>query len=104
MVSSEVIDVAVEQQVGSEVQGKRARFLKVKVVDMAKEGRPAVNVTMPISVVKFGMKMAQAFSPEMKDAMLDWESIVTMVDSGEIGKIVEVHDEGGNKTVEVWVE
>ena len=40
---------------------KAARFLRVRVVDHAKEGSPAVNITVPIGVVK-GMKMAQAFS------------------------------------------
>ena len=50
------------------------------------------------------MKMAQAFSPEMKDADLDWESITGMIQEGEQGKIVEVEDEVHHKTVEVWVE
>ena len=49
------------------------------------------------------MRMAQAFSPEMKDADLDWESIA-MIQEGERGKIVEVEDEVDHKTVEVWVE
>jgi hypothetical protein len=48
------------------------------------------------------MKMAQAFSPEMKDANLDWESITAMIQEGERGKIVEVEDEVQHKTVEVW--
>jgi hypothetical protein len=50
------------------------------------------------------MKMAQAFSPEMKDANLDWERITAMIQEGEQGKIVEVEDEVDHKTVEVWVE
>ena len=40
-----------------------------------------------------GMKMAHAFSPEMKDANLDWDSITAMIQDGEQGKIVEVEDE-----------
>jgi NAD(P)-dependent dehydrogenase (short-subunit alcohol dehydrogenase family) len=53
---------------------------------------------------KWGMKMAQAFSPEMKDANLDWDSITAIIQEGEQGKIVEVEDEVDHKTVEVWVE
>jgi hypothetical protein len=48
------------------------------------------------------MKMAQAFSPEMKDANLDWDGITAMIQEGEQGKLVEVEDEADHKTVEVW--
>src|SRR5215211_4691906 len=43
---------------------KKAKFLRVRVVE---DGHPAVNIKVPIGVAKWGMKMAQAFSPEMKD-------------------------------------
>jgi hypothetical protein len=85
-------------------QERVAKFLRVKVVDHTKEGRPAVNIKVPIGVVKWGMKMAQAFSPQMKDVDLDWESIDAMVQEGETGKMVEVEDEAEHKTIEVWLE
>jgi hypothetical protein len=81
--------------------GKMARLLRVRVVE---DGHPTVNVKVPIGVAKWGMKMAQAFSPEMKDANLDWESITAIIQEGEQGKIVEVEDEVDHRTVEVWVE
>jgi hypothetical protein len=80
---------------------KRVKSLRVRVME---DGHPAVNVKIPIGVAKWGMKMAQAFSPEMKDTNLDWESIMAMIREGEQGKIVEVEDEVDHKTVEVWVE
>jgi hypothetical protein len=80
---------------------KKARLLRVRVVE---NGHPAVNVKVPIGVAKWGFKMAQAFSPEMKVANLDWESITAMIQEGEGGKIVEVEDGVDRKTVEVWVE
>ena len=79
---------------------KKAKLLRVRVVE---DSHPAVNIKIPIGVAKWGMRMAQAFSPEMKDADLDWESIA-MIQEGERGKIVEVEDEVDHKTVEVWVE
>jgi len=81
-----------------------AKYLRVKVVDHTKEGRPAVNIKVPIGVVKWGMKMAQAFSPQMRDVSLDWNSIDAMVQEGETGKIVDVEDEAEHKTIEVWLE
>jgi hypothetical protein len=83
---------------------RAARYLRVKVVDHAKEGSPAVNIKVPVGVVKWGMKMAQAFSPQMKDVDLDWDSINAMVQDGETGKMVEVEDEAEHKTIEVWLE
>lgn len=83
---------------------KAAKYLRVKVVDQDSEGRPAVNIKVPVGVVKWGMKMAQVFSPQMKDVNLDWDSIDAMVQEGETGKLVEVEDEAEHKTVEVWLE
>jgi hypothetical protein len=83
---------------------KAAKYLRVKVVDDTKEGHPAVNIKVPIGVVKWGLKIAQAFSPQMKDVDLDWDSIDAMVQEGETGKIVEVEDEAEHKTIEVWLE
>lgn len=82
----------------------KAKTLRIKVVDHSKEGRPAVNVKVPISLVKWGIKMGQKFSPDLKDADLDWESINAMIEEGDLGKIVEVEDESKHQTVEVWVE
>ena len=80
---------------------KQAKFLRVRVVE---DDHPAVNVKVPIGVAKWGMKMAHTFSPEMKDANLEWERITAIIQKGERGKIVEVEDEVNHKTVEVWVE
>ena len=77
------------------------KLLRVKVVE---DGHQAVNVKVPIGVAKWGMKMAQAFSPQMKEANLDWDSITAIIQEGEQGRIVEVEDEVDHKTVEVWVE
>jgi len=83
---------------------KKVKSLRVKVVDNTKDGRPVVNIKLPIGVVRWGMKMAQGFSTQMKDANLDWDSIAAMIQEGAEGKIVEVEDEAEHKTVEVWVE
>jgi hypothetical protein len=80
---------------------KKAKLLRVRVVE---DGHPTVNVKVPIGVANWGMKMAQAFSPEMKDANLDWDSVTAIIQEGEQGKIVEVEEEVDHKTVAVWVE
>jgi hypothetical protein len=83
---------------------QKPRTLRVRVVDKAKDGAPVVNIRMPIRVVKFGMKMAKAFSPQVNEVDVDWDAIAVAIEDGEIGKIVDVEDEAEKKTVEVWVE
>lgn len=85
------------------IDEKKARYLRVKVVDTAR-GEGPVNIRVPIGVAKFGMRMAQAFSPEMKQADVDWDSISEMLDRGDLGEIVHVEDEAEHKTVDVWIE
>lgn len=92
-----------EAIVGNEADGK-AKYLRVKVVDHNKAGDPTVNVRIPISVVKFGMKMAATFSPQMKDVDVDWDAVAGMIEQGAIGELVHVEDEAEHKTVDVFVE
>ena len=80
------------------------RYLHVRVVDQLKEGHPVVNVKVPTSLVKFGLKMAQTYSPEMKNANIDWQEVAAAIDEGVLGEIAHVEDEAQHKTVDVWVE
>lgn len=98
--------MTVQQSTGSAIQEspRKGRMLRVRVVDHTNQEHPTVNVRMPVSLVKWGMKMGQAFSPQLKDVDLDWDSINTLLEQDELGKIVEVEDETQHKTVEVWVE
>ena len=80
----------------------RARFLRVKVLDA--NGRQSTNVRLPIRVARWGIKMAQTFSPELKDADLDWDAIAAMLEDGTPGELVRVEDGKDHSTVEVWVE
>jgi hypothetical protein len=81
---------------------QKPKTLLVKVVDKSRAGEPAVNVRMPLGIVKFGMKMAKAYVPSSTD--VDWDAISAAIEAGELGKIVDVDDEAENKTVEVWIE
>jgi hypothetical protein len=82
---------------------KKATYLLVKVVDTTRDGRPPVTIRVPIGVVKFGMKMAQTFSPDVKKANLDWDSITAMVEEGALGELVHVEDPAEHKIVDVSV-
>lgn len=79
----------------------KPRLLRVKVTE---NGRPTANVKVPLGVAKVGMKLARAFSPDVRDAEVDWDEVMSVVETIEDGKLVEVEDLESHKTVEVWVE
>lgn len=81
--------------------GRKPRWLRVRVTD-TDSGRPRVNVRLPISMVNIGLKMGTRFSPEIDG--LDADQLVKLIESGEIGQIVDVMDEKDGEHVEVFLE
>ena len=86
------------------MKNERAKWLKVRVFDP--DDKTKVNVTIPITLIDVGIKMANKFSPEFKEAGLDekdLKEIFEAIKNGASGKIVDVESENGEK-VEVIVE
>ena len=94
--------------------GKKARWLKVRVFDP--EDSTKVNITLPISIINVGVKLAEKFSsisssvkpvsPEFKETGLteeDMDEIFSAIKNGETGKILDVDSNDGTK-VEIVVE
>ena len=82
----------------------KAKWFKVRVFDP--EDNTKVNVTLPLSLINLGVKLAGKFSPEVKAAGLteeDMEEIYAAIKSGATGKIVDLDSEDGTK-VEVVIE
>ena len=90
--------------------GKRKPFdeLVMRVLVNSSQG-DKVRVNLPMTLVKVAMEIGVDVVPNMRgehgDMMkgIDLEKIVKMVESGLIGKLVEVESAGGD-TVEVVVE
>ncbi|MEY8416632.1 hypothetical protein AAK964_10050 [Tissierella praeacuta] len=82
----------------------KAKWLKIKVLDP--EDSTKVNVTLPISLINLGVKLAEKFSPKFKEAGLtekDIKEIFAAIKNGDIDKIVEIDSEDGKK-VEIVIE
>jgi hypothetical protein len=92
-----------EQQPGTDLQGlgRKPRWLRVRVTD-TDSGRPRVNVRLPLSMVNIGLKMGTRFAPEIEG--MDTESLLKIIESGEIGQIVDVMDDKDGEHVEVFLE
>jgi hypothetical protein len=81
--------------------GADGRYFHVHVTNL-ETGAEKVNVTIPIGLVKVGLRMAERFAPEFED--MDMAELEELITSGVTGKLVEVTDMGDGERVEVYVE
>ncbi len=77
------------------------KWLRVRVTD-TDTGRTRVNIRVPTSLVGAGLKMGMRLSPEIEG--MDTEQIKQFIDSGMLGKVVDVTDEKDGEHVEVFIE
>ena len=80
---------------------KAARWFRVRVTD-TNTGKTRVNVRLPVSLLNAGMKMGARFSPEVQG--LDMDQLAQFINSGEVGKMVDVIDAEDGEHVEVFIE
>jgi len=84
---------------------KRNRWFRVQVQERGSE-KATVNVRLPLSLIKFGMKFAPKLTKEkLAQASIPMESVEEAIAAWEYGEgetIVEVEDK--EATVKVWVE
>jgi hypothetical protein len=80
---------------------KAARWFHVRVTD-TNTGKTRVNVRLPVSLLHAGIKMGARFSPEVQG--LDMDQLTQFINSGEIGKVVDVIDDEDGEHVEVFIE
>lgn len=78
-----------------------SRWFRVRVTD-TDTGKTRVNVRLPVSLVNAGLKMGARFSPEVEG--LDMNQLMQFINSGEVGKVVDVYDENDGEHVEVFIE
>lgn len=88
---------------GEGPRDNKAKFIKIKVTDPKDSEK--VNVTLPISLLSAGIKLAEKFSPEFRASGLsksDIDDILVAVKSGERGKIIDVEKDSGER-VEITI-
>ena len=77
-----------------------ARWLNVRVEDM-KSGRRRVAVKVPLGLLRFGLRIGSAFTPELE--RFDWETLSTELADGG-GMLVDVQDDDDGERVQIFVE
>lgn len=83
---------------------KEGRILKIKVSDRY-SGAVKINLSLPLGIARF----IKSFIPpaeraKLEDRGIDMEAILANLDSGTVGKLVEVEDENDNQRIEIWIE
>ena len=81
--------------------GDAHRFIRVHVTDLI-SGKDKVNVTAPLSLVKFGLRIAEKYA--LEETELDVEELEAAIVDGAEGMLVEVTDSKDNERIEVYVE
>jgi len=79
----------------------KTRWFRVLVTDTASE-KVRVSVRLPLSLVKWGMKVGGQFSPEVKG--IDFDELSEIINSETDGKLVEVMDEEDGEHVQIFIE
>ncbi len=78
-----------------------SRWFRVRVTD-TDTGKTHVNLRLPVSLLHAGIKMGARFSPEVEG--LDVNQLIETINSGEVGKVVDVFDDEDGEHVEVFIE
>ena len=81
--------------------GRDTRLLRVRITDL-KTGKTKVNVNIPMGLVNVGVRLGARFMPTSAD--VDFDEIMTAIDEGTSGKVVDVEDVESGEHVEVWIE
>jgi len=81
--------------------GINNRWLRVRVTD-TRTNRSRVNMRLPATLVNAGAKLGMQFAPEAEG--IDINQIVSALQAGETGQIIDVYDEEDGEHVEVFIE
>jgi hypothetical protein len=85
------------------VRAGAGRWFRVRITDMD-SGKTRVNVRMPMSLVNAGLKMGARFGFATEIEGLKADQLSEIINSGELGQIVDVYDSEDGEHIEVFVE
>jgi len=75
-----------------------ARWLRVRVTDMV-TGKPKATVNLPLGLVDAGMNIASKYAPDIA-----FDELISSINDGAQGKIIDVIDEEDGEHVEIFIE
>lgn len=85
----------------STVDANPGKFLRVRVSDIG-SSRVKVNLRMPLSLVRAGVKLGSRFTPELEG--ISQEDLIAILNSGNTGQVVDVTDQEDGEHIEVFID
>ncbi len=79
----------------------RSGWLHIRVSD-TESGRTKANVNLPLGLVEAGLRIGAHYAPELEG--VDLNQLVTEIQNGAQGKIIDVTDEEDGEHVEIFIE
>ncbi len=98
--ASELLDAMSIRE--KETQKQKPRWLRIRVTD-TETGKSRVNVTLPVGLVRAGLKMGAHFGSGIDNLNLDEETLEEVLLGGK-GHIVDVLDEDDGEHVEIFLD
>ena len=80
------------------LSGSGARWLRIRVTDMV-SGKSKATVNLPLGLVDAGLNIASQYAPGIA-----FDELVTAINAGAEGKIIDVMDEEDGEHVEIFIE
>ncbi len=79
----------------------RDRMVRVRVTDLT-SNRQKINVTIPIGLINIGLRLGARLAPQLNEHMLD--DLFATIETGKIGRLLDLHDMEEGERIEVFVE
>lgn len=98
--AAQLLDALRVQEETSRRPRRRPRWVRIRVTDTNAD-KVRVNLTLPIGLVRAGLRAGGSIAGVEG---LDTAGLEEMLDRGEIGHILDVHDSNDGERIEIYVE
>ena len=79
----------------------KGHYFRVLITDTV-SGKVRTSVTLPLSLVKWGLKVGGKFAPEVEG--IDFDELNEIIQGEASGKLVEVMNEEDGEHVQIFIE
>ena len=80
---------------------KRNRIVRVRVTNLA-NNRQKANVTVPVSLIDVGLRLATCLVPQIRGSAL--EDLLYVIENGTTGRLLDLQDLEEGERIEIYAE
>ena len=91
----------VKQEHTDERKHNRNRIVRVRVTNLA-NNRQKANVTVPVSLIDVGLRLATRLVPQIRGSAL--EDLLHAIENGTTGRLLDLQDLEEGERIEIYAE